>query len=235
MTISEVTGLNNTPLKLRWVSAGLAAALLLAGCGSKAPSAATPLPSAAASNTSLPAASGSDEPASTSPAAVQFAWTAEIVQGGAVLPVADGGVSLARAPFTIRARLAQPVAIKLNVFNTDQNFKVLHTGYIFGPDCQDALCTGMDVAEDRLNPEQDLFIDPQLTHYLYYLAPDDHRWSRADVTDQGAVLERDVAKLNGAPIEENADPALYLLLLANPANEDVIDPGELKTLVLHFQ
>jgi hypothetical protein len=58
----------------------------------------------------------------------------------------------------------------------------------------------MDVAEERLNPEQDLFVDPQLTHYLYYLAPDDHRWSRADVSAQGAVLERDVARLNGAPI-----------------------------------
>jgi hypothetical protein len=63
--------------------------------------------------------------------------------------------------------MAQPIAVKLNVYSTDQNFKVLRTGYVFTPDCQDAFCTGMDVAEDRLNPEQDLFVDPQLTHYLY--------------------------------------------------------------------
>jgi hypothetical protein len=171
----------------------------------------------------------------TSPVAIRFEWTAEILQGGVVLPEVEGAVSLARAAFTIRASMTQAVAVKLNAFNTDQNFQVLRTGYVFAPDCMDALCTGMDVAEERLNPEQDLFIDPQLTHYLYYMGPDDHRWSRATITDQSAVLERDVARLNGAPIDQYAEPALYLLLLANPANPDVIEPGELKTFVLNFQ
>src|SRR5205085_5809081 len=151
------------------------------------------LPSTA---TAVAAVASTDEPAGTSPAATLFEWTVEIVQGGAVLPDQGGVVSLARAPFTIQATMAQPVAVKLNAFSTDQNFQVLRTGYVFAPDCQDAFCTGMDVAEDRLNPEQDLFVDPQLTHYLYYLGPDDHRWSRAEVTAQGAVLERDVARLN---------------------------------------
>jgi hypothetical protein len=223
--------LNTTLIRNNLTGALLAGAILLAACGG--PAATTvPLPATA---TSSPAVAATDEPAGTSPAAVLFEWTVEIVQGGAVLPQAAGAVSLARAPFTIRASMAQPIAVKLNVFSTDQNFKVLRTGYVFAPDCQDAFCTGMDVAEERLNPEQELFVDPQLTHYLYYLGPDDHRWSRADVSAQGAVLERDVARLNGAPIEQYAGPALYLMLLANPANEDLIDPGELKTLVLNFQ
>jgi hypothetical protein len=223
--------LNTTLIRNFIAGSLLAGAILLAACGGPAAPIA-PLPATA---TTSAAGAATDEPAATSPAAVRFDWTVEIVQGGAALPEAAGAVSLARAPFTIRVSMAQPVAVKLNAYNTDQNFKVLRTGYVFAPDCQDAFCTGMDVAEERLNPEQDLFVDPQLTHYLYYLAPDDHRWSRADVSAQGAVLERDVARLNGAPIAEYAEPALYLMLLANPANEDLIDPGELKTLVLNFQ
>jgi hypothetical protein len=223
--------LNTKIIRNHLAGSFLAGAILLAGCGG--PQAATTLLPPTA--TTGPAIANTDEAAGTSPAAVRFEWTVEIVQGGAVLPEAAGAVALARAPFTIRASMAQPVAVKLNAFNTDQNFKVLRTGYVFAPDCQDAFCTGMDVAEERLNPEQDLFVDPQLTHYLYYLGPDDHRWSRADVSAEGAVLERDVARLNGAPIEQYAEPALYLMLLANPANEDLIDPGELKTLVLNFQ
>lgn len=219
-------------LRKIFAAAGLAAALLGA-CGGGA---GQPTPAAAVESTpSAPPAQNTEAPAGTSPAAVRFEWTAEIVQAGQVLPENGGAVSLARAPFTIRASMAQPVAVKLNAFTTDENFQVLRTGYIFEPDCMQALCTGMDVAEVRLNPDQDLFVDPQLTHYLYYLGPDDHRWSRTDVTDQGAVFERDAAKLNGSPIEAFAESSLYLVLLANPAHEDVIDAGELKTLVLHFQ
>jgi hypothetical protein len=213
----------------------LAGAILLAGCGPAATAVVLPTTGTTGPATTGPAIAATDVPPGTSPAAVLFEWTVEIIQGGAVLPAEAGAVSLARSPFTIRASMAQPIAVKLNLMDTDQNFKVLRTGYVFAPDCQDAFCTGMDVAEERMNPEQDLFIDPQLTHYLYYLGPDDHRWSRADVTAEGAVLERDVARLNGAPIEEYAGPALYMLLLANPANEDLIDPGELKSFVLKFQ
>jgi hypothetical protein len=93
----------------------------------------------------------------------------------------------------------------------------------------------MDVAEDRLNPERDLFVDPQLTHYLYYQGPQDHRWSRADVTAQGAVLERDVVSLNGKPVEQYKDPALYLLFFVNYTNPGKIDPGELKKITLAFK
>ncbi len=227
--------MNTTHIRNTITASFLAGGILLAACGGPA---ATTAPSPATATTSPAVAStvaATEEPAGTSPSAILFEWTVEIVQAGAVLPQASGAVLLARAPFTIRASMAQPIAVKLNVFDTDQNFKVLRTGYVFAPDCQDAFCTGMDVAEDRLNPEQDLFVDPQLTHYLYYLGPDDHRWSRAEVSGQGMILERDVARLNGAPIEQYIGPALYVLLLANPANEELIDPGELKTIVLNFQ
>jgi len=39
---------------------------------------------------------------------------------------------------------------------------------------------------------------------------------------------------NARPIAEPPDPALYLLLFANAANEQQIDPGELKKIVLSF-
>jgi len=120
------------------------------------------------------------------------------------------------------------------VFTTDQNFQALQPGFVFTDDCLLALCTGMDLAEDRLNPEQTLFVDVELTHYLYYLAPDDHRWSRADVSATAATFERDVAFLNATPIDQTTDPALYLLLFINPANPQQIDPGELKKIILIF-
>jgi hypothetical protein len=93
----------------------------------------------------------------------------------------------------------------------------------------------MDVAEERLNPGQMLFVDAELTHYLYFAAPDDHRWSRAEVSPEAAVFERDVAFLNEIPIELAADPAIYLLFFVNEQNPEMIDPGELKKIALIFQ
>jgi hypothetical protein len=132
-------------------------------------------------------------------------------------------------------RLPQPLPVKLNALNSDANFKALQPGATLADDCTTALCTGMDVAEDRLNPEKDLFVDPQLTHYLYYQGPQDHRWSRADVTATGANLERDVVTLNTKPIAQYADPNLYLLFFVNYTNPNQIDPGELKKITLAFQ
>jgi hypothetical protein len=152
-------------------------------------------------------------------------WEAAFLQNGQTLQIQNDTVTLARAPFTLQVQLPQPLAVKLNAYTTDQNFLALQPGFVFSDDCllalcfsDDcllALCTGMDAAEDRLNPDQLLFVDVELTHYLYYQAPDDHRWSRAEVTAGGATFERDVAVLNSTPIEQTTDPALYLLLFAN--------------------
>jgi hypothetical protein len=161
-------------------------------------------------------------------------WEAAFLQNGQTLQIQNDTVTLARAPFTLQVQLPQPLAVKLNAYTTDQNFLALQPGFVFSDDCLLALCTGMDAAEDRLNPDQLLFVDVELTHYLYYQAPDDHRWSRAEVTAGGATFERDVAVLNSTPIEQTTDPALYLLLFANAANERQIDPGELKKIVLIF-
>jgi hypothetical protein len=205
-----------------WALAGaLAGALLLGGCAGPGPV-----------GSGVAAAASATAPAG--PTAAALDWTVEIVQAGETLPGPEQ-ISLARAPFTIRARLPQPWPIKLNAFNTDENFQVLRPGFVFDADCERALCTGMDVAEERQNVDQNLFVDAQLTHYLYYQGPDDNRWSRATVEPAGAVLERDVARLNDAPVEDYPDPALYLLLFVNPANPDQIDPGEVKTLTLIFK
>ena len=115
-------------------------------------------------------------------ASEEFQWSVEIVQDGQPLAATADEVQLPRAPFTIRVQMPQPLPVKLNALNTDANFQALQPGFALTNDCTLALCTGMDVAEDRLNPERDLFVDPQLTHYLYYQGPQDHRWSRADVT-----------------------------------------------------
>ena len=163
-----------------------------------------------------------------------FQWSVEIVQGEHVYATDAGDVRLARQGFAVRVTMSTPLPAKLNAFNTDANFQAIQPGFVFEPDCTVALCTGMDVAEERLNPEGQLFVDVQLTHYLYYGGPDDHRWSRAQVGSDGATFERDVRRLGDAPVEQYAGPALYLLLFVNPANPDVADPGELKKITLVF-
>jgi hypothetical protein len=213
----------------RWWLPMLAGWLLLAACAGPAPTAAPPTaPPVAPSPTVGPVPT-------TALAAAEFTWSVEIVQNSQTLTATNNTVQLAKSDFTIRVKLPQPLPVKLNVLNTDANFQALQPGYRLTDDCTLALCTGMDVAEDRLNPEKDLFVDPQLTHYLYYQGPTDHRWSRADVTATGASMERDVATLNTKPIAQYADPALYLLFFVNYTNPGQIDPGELQKIMLAFK
>jgi hypothetical protein len=162
-------------------------------------------------------------------------WQVDLLQDGQALPIANDAVFLARAPFTIRVSLPAPVPVKLNAYNSDQNFQDLQPGFTLTPDCVFALCAGMDVAEERLNPNRMLFVDVELTHYLYYAGPDDHRWSRAEVGPAGAVFEREVAFLNDIPIGLAADPAIYLLFFVNEHNPEMIDPGELKKITVILQ
>src|SRR5262245_34102598 len=215
----------------RWPASllsALASLLCLAACSSPVP---TPAPATAAP---LPATPTVGPVPTTALAAAEFTWSVDIVQMSQVLTVTNDTVAAARAPFTIRVRMPQPLPVKLNALNSDANFKALQPGFVLADDCTLALCTGMDVAEDRLNPEKDLFVDPQLTHYLYYQGPQDHRWSRADITATGATLERDVVTLSTKPVEQYADPALYLLFFVDYTHPGQIDPGELKKLMLAF-
>ena len=208
----------------------LAGLMLLAACSGPAPTSA-PVTATAP----RPATPTSGPVPTTALAAAEFTWSVEIVQDGQTVSMTADTARLARAPFTVRVRLPQPLPVKLNAFNSDANFKALQPGASVSDDCTTALCTGMDVAEDRLNPDKDLFVDPQLTHYLYYQGPQDHRWSRADVTVTGAIMERDVATLNTKPIAQYADPALYLLFFVDYTKANQIDPGELKKITLAFQ
>jgi len=210
--------------------AGLAGLVLAAACAGPVPSAAPPATSAP-----LPATPTVGAVPTTALAASEFTWSVAIVQNRQALTATNDLVTLARTDFTIRVKLPQPLPVKLNALNTDANFKALQPGYVLADDCTLALCTGMDVAEDRLNPERDLFVDPQLTHYLYYQGPQDHRWSRVDVTATGAAMERDVVTLNGKPIAQYADPELYLLFFVDYTNPGTIDPGELKKITLAFK
>jgi hypothetical protein len=228
------------PRPALWRSAvwlAVLAALWLAGCRSAATpgnaTAAAPQPTGpevTAAATSAPEA----VPGSAT-ALSAFEWQVDLVQGGQAQPGGTSEVTLARAPFTIRVSLPQPLPVKLNALDSDANFQLIQPGYTFTPDCMVALCTGMDVAEERQNPDRVLYVDPISTHYLYYVDGADNRWSRATVGPEGAVFERDVAALNGQPIEQWTGPALYLLVFANPANPDVVDPGELKKIIMLFQ
>jgi hypothetical protein len=234
---------HSTAGRLAWLGGTLliAVALFASAC-----SRSTNTPAAASVTTPAvegTASQGSGQPASATPTGMpplstapgNAAWSVEIVQAGAVLPEANSTVQMARAPFALRLRMAVPAPVKLNVSTTDQNFQALQPGYVFTEDCLLALCTGMDVAEERLNPGQVLFVDAELTHYLYYSAPDDHRWSRVELTEREAVLERDVAILNETPIEQTADAALYLLVYLEQDNPQQIDPGELTKVMLLFE
>lgn len=212
------------------------ALLLLAACARGTPAAAP----AATSTARIPATSAAEPAASPLPTAIPASppaangWTVEIVQNGQAASTDTGQVLLARAPFTLRVSLPQPLPVKLNANADDANFLSLQPGFVFTEDCLQALCTGMDVAEERLNPAQALFVDPMSTHYLYYQGPEDHRWSRATVDANGAVFERDVALLNDQPIAQYAAPALYLLFFVDFSNPGVIDEGELKKIALIF-
>ena len=212
------------------ILASLAGLLFVAACAGPTPSAAP-----AATATPAPPTPTVGPVPTTALSASEFTWSVEIVQNSQTLTTTNDVVTLARTDFTIRVKEPQPLPVKLNALNTDANFKALQPGYTLADDCTLALCTGMDVAEDRLNPERDLFVDPQLTHYLYYQGPKDHRWSRADVTATGAALERDVVTLNGKPIAQYADPALYLLFFIDYTNPGKIDAGELKKITLAFK
>jgi hypothetical protein len=218
----------------------LALAIFVTACG----------PRAAATNTPAPASTEGQVSSAPTPTIAQAAdtalptdvtgapvrgWTVEIVQNGQVSSTETGQVQLARAPFTLRVTLPQPLPVKLNLNADDANFIALQPGFVFTEDCLQALCTGMDVAEERLNPTQVLFVDPQSTHYLYYQSPDDHRWSRATVDANGAVFERDVALLNDTPVEQFGASELYLLLFVDSANPGTIDPDELKKIALLLQ
>jgi hypothetical protein len=222
-----------------WLTA-LLLPLLLTACAQGTPSPAT----APVATSTLPAQVGeptptvalAESPVPTDASAPQAGgeWTVAVVQNGQVAPSENDQVRLARAPFTLRVTLPQPLPVKLNASGDDANFIALQPGYVFTEDCFDALCTGMDVAEERLNPTQVLFVDPQSTHYLYYQAPDDHRWSRATVDAGGAVFERDVSLLNDFAIDQFPGSELYLLFFVDSANTGVIDPGELKKITLLF-
>ena len=212
-----------------YLFAGLAGLMVLSACSAPAPTAAAP-----AATPAPPTTTAGPVP-TTALAASEFTWSVEIIQNNQPLATTNDQVQLARSPFTLRVKMPQPLPVKLNALNSDANFKALQPGFALTDDCTLALCTGMDVAEDRLNPERDLFVDPQLTHYLYYQGPQDHRWSRADVTAQGAVLERDVVTLNGKPVEQYKDPALFLLFFVNYTSPGKIDPGELKKITLAFK
>ncbi len=229
------------------LAALLIASVVAAACGpsrSAAPNTAAPAsaaatqPAAGLASEGAPAATAAN-PTSGAPAegptAGPFTWQVDIVQGGQTNPAGAGDILLARAPFTIRVTMPAPIAIKLNALDTDQNFQTIQPGMPLTGDCWTALCQGMDVAEEPLNPRQALYVDALSTHYLHYAGPTDHRWSRATVTDSGAVFERDVALLNDLPVEQYSAPALYLLLLANATNPDVIDPGELSKITIVFQ
>ena len=175
-----------------------------------------------------------DAAAATLPPAADLAWQVEIIQGESTYAADAGDVSLARAPFTLRVRLPQPMAVKLNANTTDENFQLLQPGTVFDPDCEIALCTGMNMAEEALNPDQWLAVDGFSTHYLYYASDADHRWSRTVVDAAGATFERDVAWLNEAPIEQFAGSALYVLFFADANGSESIEPGELKKITLIF-
>jgi hypothetical protein len=232
--------------RLAWYLCALlvALAILVSGCNRSTATPVLPQPTAATEgNPSATEAGSQASPSAAEPSAASptgeppavAAWTVEIVQNGAVLTEENAAVRLARAPFTLRMRLPALFPVKLNASTSDQNFQALQPGFVFTDDCLLALCTGMDVAEERLNPDQTLFVDPELTHYLYYQAPDDHRWSRVELTEPQALLERDVAKLNEIPIEQTADPMLFLLVYVDQSNIQQIDPGELKKMTLLFQ
>ncbi len=216
----------------------LAAMLLAAACGQGSPTTAAATATSAQAFPATAQVEGpppTEQPA-TEPGAAQseVTWTVDFVQGDQVASGETGQVNLAKAPFTLRVNLSVPLPVKLNLNADDGNFIALQPGFVFTEDCLAALCTGMDVAEERLNPSQVLFVDPQATHYLYYLGPDDHRWSRATVTDAGAVFERDVALLNDLPIDQFGVSELYLLLYVDSINPGTIDPGELKKIMLLF-
>lgn len=226
--------------------AWLVAGVVLVACAGPGPVASTQpaaptVGGSGGAGVASPVAPTALDPAQAEPTAGPFGYQVEVVQAGQEFSAGVEPVQIQRQPFTLRVLLPAPLPVKLNVLDTDDNFLVIQPGFVLSPECLAALCTGMDVAEEPLNPQQVLFVDPLSTHYLYYTAPDDHRWSRATVGPDGAVFERDVAVLvgdpalpEGAPVELYPGPALYLLFFVDGLNPGVVDPGELAKVTLQF-
>jgi hypothetical protein len=197
--------------------------VLLAACGqSPSPTTTAPTPQPSAATPTAVAPGGS------------FTWSVSIVQNGQTLPEENGQVTLARAPFTIQVRMPQPLTVQLNVLDTDQNFRDIQPGHALTADCLSALCPGTGIVEDNFGASRSLVIDPQGTHYLYYAGPNEHRWNKVEFTADGVVFEREVAFLNGVPVEQFSGPALYLLFYVEFHNSETIDEDELKKVTLKF-
>src|SRR5438067_130813 len=112
--------------------------MLLAACAGPAPSAAP-----AASRTPAQPTPTVGAVPTTALSASEFTWSAEIIQNSQTLTATNDLVALARADFTLRVKMPQPLPVKLNALNTDTNFKALQPGFTLTDDCTLALCTGM--------------------------------------------------------------------------------------------
>lgn len=159
-------------------------------------------------------------------------WHVEVVQDSSVRLRDNGAVVLRPAPFTLRVILPEPLAVELNVLDNNANFLALADSIPLDGGC---FGSGMGMAEGFFNESEDLMVEEQGCHFLYYNGPADHRWSSATVTKSAAVFERRVRRLyyevEHVPLSGMAGRSLYLIFVV-----DFPGHGErFKKVILNFE
>lgn len=166
-------------------------------------------------------------------------WRVAILQKGAYVGSdASGRVFLDRAPFTIRVALQQNAPVMLNAFDKPTVMNRVVGGFRIPAQCKPivAFCGGTALAEGNKNAEKQLFLDAEGMHYLFYDSPEDHRWSRVQLRDDGvSIFDREVARLGDTPIEKSTIEDLYLLFGVVLDNDDQLSDRELRKVKIEFR
>ncbi len=171
-----------------------------------------------------------------------------------VVPVVDGVAKLYPGPFVIEVRMPEPMTVHLNVLGDDRNFKRIVPGLSTGsvpPADRHCFSPGAGLAEPgyhgfqliengtpRVLPYRpdDLVLSDIGHHYLYFLSPQEHRWSAITWSPDGPLFYRDVKWITN-PIER-CQPFnghdLYLTFLVKCAGGDIIQPEELQKIQVQF-
>jgi hypothetical protein len=213
--------------------------LPLAGCPGEPPSviaSTSPAPSAAPSAQPPPAIDASAPAASaiTSTAvAREDYFRVDFEQSGAAVPLHDHDITLAAKPFVIALRFRSPDSVHVSASTSPRWFDVARTGGAFdlgnsnSKEAPFAVARGM--AENLVNPDPQLFLSDQASHFWFYEDDKTHRCNTVTKGADGIVCRRRVERVGSGdpihfdPIASYAGKSIYLVFLGATDGTDAAD------------